>query len=194
VLTDDLDATLGSVDHALPKMSGLIGGEGATAAPKPFNPRAYEHLAVSKAAAVDGAASALGRPHEHLFTRERPAALKAPSSLKSKSLDALLDDGSAGLDHDDGLSAAEQAIRAVEALRGAPTPSKLGGLSSSLGSLGSLKLSESFGASGQRDDFLERLSKAEGMPPSPNSMLKAGGAHTPLGRSLMPASPMAMAH
>jgi arylsulfatase A-like enzyme len=31
VLTDDLDATLGSVDHALPKMSRLIGGEGATA-------------------------------------------------------------------------------------------------------------------------------------------------------------------
>merc|ERR1711998_587687 len=69
-----------------------------------------------------------------------------PSDLKARSLDSTLHDGSgasADNEGENGMSAAEQAIRAIEAQResaSVPTPSKLSG------SLGSLKLSESFGA------------------------------------------------
>jgi len=170
----------------------------APAAPAAFEPTACEEAKAEGGGAREpaptrkGAAAAEGEDH-HQIAAKRSSLLKAPFK-GGLSLDAMLGDG-----FEDAPSAAELAIQAVEAARqasgeGGMTPSKLG----SLGSLSSLKLSDSFGYTKSCDAFLERLSKAESVPCSPNPMLLSktggGGAPKPLGRSLMPTSPMAMAH
>ena len=160
--------------------------KGAIAAPASFDAGAYAQAASDELPS----ANAKGE-REQLFSR---ASWKPPpADLQAKSIDSML--GPPGqierLDDDDvGLSAAEQAVRAIEVQRsgaGASMPPKpaasFGPLSDSLGAM-------------PPDAFLERLSLAEGMPASPNALLaKAGGAHKALSRVVpaMPTSPMAMA-
>ena len=169
-------------ERATPQaMQLLLGATDAIAAPAAFNAKAYAQQAT--AADAKGATKGAALRDDGLFSK----ASWKPSDLKAKSLDSSLHEG-----EEDGLSAAEQAIRAIEAQRSgmsAPTPAKgpsFGGLTSSLGSL---KLSESFGAM-PADAFLERLSRAEGMPSSP-LLVKSGGAHKSLSRA-MPMSVMPM--
>lgn len=165
-------------ERATPQaMQLLLGATDAIAAPAAFNAKAYAQQAT--AADAKGATKGAALRDDGLFSK----ASWKPSDLKAKSLHE---------GEEDGLSAAEQAIRAIEAQRSgmsAPTPAKgpsFGGLTSSLGSL---KLSESFGAM-PADAFLERLSRAEGMPSSP-LLVKSGGAHKSLSRA-MPMSVMPM--
>ena len=169
-------------ERATPQaMQLLLGATDAIAAPAAFNAKAYAQQAT--AADAKGATKGAALRDDGLFSK----ASWKPSDLKAKSLDSSLHEG-----EEDGLSAAEQAIRAIEAQRSgmsAPTPAKgpsFGGLTSSLGSL---KLSESFGAM-PADAFLERLSRAEGLPSSP-LLVKSGGAHKSLSRA-MPMSVMPM--
>ena len=169
-------------ERATPQaMQLLLGATDAIAAPAAFNAKAYAQQAT--AADAKGATKGAALRDDGLFSK----ASWKPSDLKAKSLDSSLHES-----EEDGLSAAEQAIRAIEAQRSgmsAPTPAKgpsFGGLTSSLGSL---KLSESFGAM-PADAFLERLSRAEGMPSSP-LLVKSGGAHKSLSRA-MPMSVMPM--
>ena len=169
-------------ERATPQaMQLLLGATDAIAAPAAFDAKAYAQQAT--AADAKGANKGAAQREDGLFSK----ASWKPSDLKAKSLDSSLHEG-----EEDGLSAAEQAIRAIEAQRSgmsAPTPAKgpsFGGLTSSLGSL---KLSESFGAM-PADAFLERLSRAEGMPSSP-LLVKSGGAHKSLSRA-MPMSVMPM--
>ena len=169
-------------ERATPQaMQLLLGATDAIAAPAAFDAKAYAQQAT--AADAKGANKGAAQREDGLFSK----ASWKPSDLKAKSLDSSLHES-----EEDGLSAAEQAIRAIEAQRSgmsAPTPAKgpsFGGLTSSLGSL---KLSESFGAM-PADAFLERLSRAEGMPSSP-LLVKSGGAHKSLSRA-MPMSVMPM--
>jgi hypothetical protein len=169
-------------ERATPQaMQLLLGATDAIAAPAAFNAKAYAQQAT--AADAKGATKGAALRDDGLFSK----ASWKPSDLKAKSLDSSLHER-----EEDGRSAAEQAIRAIEAQRSgmsAPTPAKgpsFGGLTSSLGSL---KLSESFGAM-PADAFLERLSRAEGMPSSP-LLVKSGGAHKSLSRA-MPMSVMPM--
>ena len=169
-------------ERATPQaMQLLLGATDAIAAPAAFDAKAYAQQAT--AADAKGANKGAAQREDGLFSK----ASWKPSDLKAKSLDSSLHES-----EEDGLSAAEQAIRAIEAQRSgmsAPTPAKgpsFGGLTSSLGSL---KLSESFGAM-PADAFLERLSRAEGMPSSP-LLVKSGGAHKSLSRAI-PMSVMPM--
>ena len=169
-------------ERATPQaMQLLLGATDAIAAPAAVDAKAYAQQAT--AADAKGANKGAAQREDGLFSK----ASWKPSDLKAKSLDSSLHES-----EEDGLSAAEQAIRAIEAQRSgmsAPTPAKgpsFGGLTSSLGSL---KLSESFGAM-PADAFLERLSRAEGMPSSP-LLVKSGGAHKSLSRAI-PMSVMPM--
>ena len=103
----------------------------------------------------------------------------------------------------DGISAAEEAVRAVEAMRN-PSHGALQSGSTALFNKGgsggcalsslssSFKLTQSFNEL-PHDDFLKRLSNAERMPSSPAS-LKGGPPRRSSFDAMAPRSPMALAH